>query len=264
MKRSIPALLIAILLAVPGCAGTPDPDPQSPLSRQEQAWLKRHGNIRVGVFNDYPPLSYLDESGQPQGMFLDYWRLMARNLSLDVTFTACSFNDQLEGLASGRFDSLAGIFAMEERRDRFDFSRPYFQMDTSIYTQPELQQVQGWTDLQGLRLGVVEGDSSQTLAMEAGLTPQAFSSYQEVVLGLLDNTLDAIVLDELVVAFYAASYNATDRIRKAGEPVDQGNFCLPVRKGNHTLLSILNKGVRSLSEEDRRMIELEWLDPKEM
>ena len=264
MNRILPALLTAALLVLLGCAGSPDQGSPTLLTPGERAWLEQHGPIRVGVFNDYPPVGYLDEAGLPQGMSIDYWRLLARNLDLEVTFTACAFQDQLDGLTSGRFDSLAGIFSMEERMALYDFSSPYFQLHTAIYTQPDLQQVEGWRDLQGLRVGVVRGDSGETLARMAGVETKAFPTYREVVLGLLHKTLDAIVLDELVVEYYAASYNALDRIRKAGEPVDQGSLCLPVREGDHVLLSILNKGVQSISPEDWQMIELEWLDPKEM
>ena len=263
MNRILQALFLATLLALLGCAGAPDRTSPSALSQEEQAWLKQHGPIQVGVFNDYPPIGYLDESGHPQGMAMDYWRLVARHLDLEIAFTPCAFRDQLAGLESGRFDSLSGIFSMEQRKKRFDFSRPYYQLNTSIFTQPELEHVTGWTDLQGLRIAVVEGDSGQSLAQKAGLTPKAVPSYLEAVLGLLHKTVDAIVLDELVVTYYASAYNALDRIRKAGEPVDRGNLCLPVRKGNRVLLSILNKGVQSVSEQDLRKIEIEWLDPKE-
>ncbi len=263
MIHPIRWLFPAVLVVVLGYAGAPGAS-QSLLTAEERAWLEEHGPIRVGVFNDYPPVGYLDESGHPQGMSIDFWRLIARNLDVDVTFKACAFQEQLDGLTSGRFDSLAGIFSMEERKDRYAFTSPYFRLCTSIYTRPDLSQVTGWDTLQGLRVGVVAGDSGQTLAKNAGLSPKAFPTYREVVLGLLHKTLDAIVLDDLVVGFYTASYNARDRIRKAGDPVDQGSLCLPVRKGNPMLLSILDKGVQSVSQEDWAMIEMEWLEPKEM
>ncbi len=263
MNRIIRVLFITALVALLACAGRPHKDMDEALTAGERAWLEEHGPIRVGVFNDYPPIGYLDESGHPQGVAIDYWRLIARNLDLDVSFTSCAFRDQLEGLASGRFDSLAGIFSMEERKALFDFSQPYYRLYTSIYTRAELQDVEGWADLKGLRVGVVEGDSGQTQAIQAGIVAKAYPSYLEAVLGLLHKKLDAVVLDELVVEYYASSYNALDRIRKACRPVDHGALCLPVRKGDSVLLSILNKGVLSVAEEDLRMIELEWLEQKE-
>lgn len=263
MNRSIRVLFLTALISVFACAGTPRKETDSILNLEERAWLENHGTIQVGVFNDYPPVGFLDESGHPQGMAIDFWRLVARNLDLDVTFTPCAFWEQLDGLASGRFDSLAGIFDMEERRALFDFSIPYFSIYTYIYTKPELQGVEEWSDLKGLRVGVVEGDSGQTLAYKTGINAGSYATYLEIVLGLLHKKLDAVVLDELVVEYYASSYNALDRIRKAGRPLDHGALSLPVRKGNSVLLSILNKGVRSVAEKDLRMIELEWLEQKE-
>ena len=66
-------------------------------------------------------------------------------------------------------------------------------------------------------------------------------------------------MDELVVKYYAGKYGLRDRIKKIGEPVDQGKMTLPVAKGNFVLLGILNKGVGLVSLQEWTKIREKWI-----
>jgi len=63
----------------------------------------------------------------------------------------------------------------------------------------------------------------------------------------------------LVVKYYAAKYGLKDRIKKIGEPVDQGKMTLPVAKGSSVLLGILKKGVISVSPQEWTKIRQKWM-----
>lgn len=218
-----------------------------PLTAQERAWLKQHGVITVGAFNDYPSFGFVDEHGQAQGISIDYWRLLAATLGFTVEFYPTRFSQQLEGLKSGRFDSLAGIFPLKERAAAFDFSRPYFEIGTYIFVRPQYAHVGGFKNLENLSVGVVKGDSGQILSENAGLKPKTFASYSETIMALAQGEVDAIVMDEPVVAYIRAKNKLGNKIKRVGPPVDEGKMTLPVKKGNTVLLGILNKGVAEIS-----------------
>ena len=82
------------------------------LTKGQMDWLDRHKEVQVGAFNDYPPFGFVDASGQAQGMSIDFWNMMTQKLGFEVKFHPTAFAQQLEGLKSGRFDSLAGIFPL--------------------------------------------------------------------------------------------------------------------------------------------------------
>ncbi len=231
------------------------------LTKKQRAWLEERGTLRIGVFNDYPPFGFVGGSGRPEGMSIDYWQLMSARLGMPVEFHPALFNNQLEGLKNGRYDSLAGIFPLEERRQFFGFSRPYTTIRTCIYVKARYSHVNGLSDLKGLKVGVVEGDSGQVIARKAGLDPLSFTTYLEAILSLADGETEAIIMDDLVVGYFASKYKLGQKITKAGEPVDEGQMSLPVQKGNAILLGILNKGVRVISKEEWKRIEDRWVRP---
>jgi polar amino acid transport system substrate-binding protein len=230
-----------------------------PLSEKERTWLKERGTLRIGAFNDYPPFGFVDQSGRPQGMSIDYWRLMSSRLDLALEFHPALFSNQLDGLKNGQYDSLAGIFPLSERGRFFDFSRPYTTIRTNIYVKAKYSHLKDLKELKGLKVGAVEGDSGQVIARRAGLEPLSFSTYLEAILSLAEGETDAIIMDELVVQYFVSNYKLGQKIRKVGRPVDEGQMTLPVKKGNSILLGILNKGINTISSEEWKRIEDEWL-----
>lgn len=232
---------------------------EDPLNGKQRAWLKNHGIIRVGAFDYYPPFGFVDKSGEPKGMSIDFWRLISSKLDFWIQLFPTTFNKQLDGLKGGKYDSLAGIFSLKERRKFFDFSKPYTIIRAYIYVKPQNSHLSSLKDLKGLKVSAVEGDSGQVIARKAGLNPFSFPTYREAIFNLANGDTDAIIMDELVVAYYAEQHNLQKKITKIGQPVDEGKMSLPVRKGNTILLDILNKGIDIVSEHEWKQIKKDWL-----
>ncbi|MCB2226908.1 MAG: transporter substrate-binding domain-containing protein [Desulfarculaceae bacterium] len=247
------ALALLLAWSLPSLAGG------DPLTPAQRAWVKKHGPIKVGAFKDYPPFGFVDGQGKVRGMSIDFWRKLSEKIFVPVSFECVGFAEQLKGLKSGRFDSLAGIFDLPSRRKTFDFTKPYYAINTYIWVGPGQPEVQGWAGLKELKVGVVEGDSGQVLAQRNGLSPKAFANYPEVVDALAKDQVQAMVMDELVAAYYLKQRNLEGMVRHSGAAVDGGRMCLPVQKGNAMLLDILNQGVAAISPAEIKAIQKRWL-----
>jgi ABC-type amino acid transport substrate-binding protein len=228
------------------------------LSVFQRAWIQAHGVLKVGAFNDYPPFGFVDKEGRAQGISIDFWRLLAKKLDITVSFFPVQFAGQLKGLKKSRFDSLAGIFRMASREKDFDFTEPYCVINTYIWVGPKHKNVKDWAGLKGLRLGAVSGDSGEVLAKKQGLNVKGFGGYQQTVLALAKGSLDAIVMDDSVVAYFLWKDNLQHAALRVGQPVDKGEMTLPVAKGNAMLLGILNKGVAAISDQEWQAMVTKW------
>ncbi len=229
------------------------------LTSAERDWVRKHGTIKVGAFNDYPPFGFVDQAGEVKGMSVDYWMTLANKLDLTIQFQPMEFARQLESLRSGQVDSLAGIFPLKEREQYFDFSEPFTEINTYIYVSMGHEKVQRFQDLKGLRVGAVKGDSGEALARAAGLSPREFSSYPATVAALGNGEVNAIVMDELVASFEISKQKLQEKIRRVGKPVAHGQMALPLKKDNKMLLGILNKGVAAISRQEYETIARKWL-----
>jgi ABC-type amino acid transport substrate-binding protein len=234
---------------------------KDPLTAPERAWLEKKGTLNIGVFEDYPPFGFVDETKRPVGMSIDYWNLLAQKLKLKVKFFPAEFDKQLKGLESGRFDSLAGIFPLPERQKTFDFTKSFYAINTNLFISPGLGDITSLKNLPSIPVGVVQGDSSQEVAKKAGLEMQVFSTYLETVMALANGQVKAIILDEPVVAYYIKAKGLEGKIRKVPQPVAQGWMTLPVKKDNIQLFNILNKGIPLVSPQEWQTIEQKWVGP---
>lgn len=255
-ENFVPLALLISCLCLWGLMACTAKDPLTP---EERAWLEQKVVINVGVFDGYPPFGFLDDKGQPVGISIDYWNLLARKLNFKVKFYPVSFEKQLKGLEEGKFDSLAGILPSPERQKEMDFTRSFYAIDTNLFISPELPDISSLKDLPPIPVGVVEGDSSQEVAQKAKIKTRVFPGYQEMVLALAEGKVKAIILDEPVVAYYIKAKDLKDKIKKVPHPVIQGWMTLPVKTGNIQLLHILNKGVAWIYPEERLQIEEKWV-----
>jgi ABC-type amino acid transport substrate-binding protein len=231
---------------------------QDPLTAKQRAWLTQKGTIQVGAFKNYPTFGFLNKAGQPVGLSIDFWNLLAAKLYCKVQFHAAFFDNQLKGLESGQFDSLAGMFPLPVRGAKFDFSVPFYLIPTSIYVAPNRTGVKTLADLKGLKVGVVEGDSSQDIAHYAHLEPALFSTYKDTVMALANGKVQAIILDGPVAHYFVKKNSLQDKIRQIKPPVARSIMILPVKHGNAMLLDILNRGIALITPEERQKLEKKW------
>lgn len=256
-KLSVIAVLLALCLA----ASCGLDKLQDPLGRQERAWVKEHSPIRVGVQKDYPPFSFLNPAGEPQGISVDIWKLMAKKYGFEVQFYPSKLKKMLAGLREGSLDSLAGIFPTASRKESFDFSKPFYPVATSIFVYYKVHDVDGIEGLTKTKVGVVKGDSGQAKVEKAGCKLQLFSSYKDAVMALGKGELDAIIMDDPVVLYYRKQLDLLHKIEWAeGHPVvGRNDLALPVKKGNEVLLRILNKGLAMASGSEMQRLRERWL-----
>ena len=262
------AALLAAMLA--GCGSTDTSSSsasQSPgtssqaaasLTADEQAWLDDKGTLKVGAFSDYPPFGFVDESGEAVGIAADYWRLLGEKLGVGIEFFPVQFADQILGLQHGTYDSLQGIFPVSSREEWFAFSTPFFDIPTRIFTDGATG-VTSLKDLKGVKVAVVKDDSGQLLADHAGLDTLVVPGYEDAVKALGEGKAGAAILDQLVGEYYAKKLGY-EAMQAVGSPVDEGQMTLPVQKDQTTLLSILDKAQKMVSDQEFSGIVSKWTE----
>ena len=73
---------------------------QLALTDEEQAWLHDNPAIHVASDRQWAPIEFLDESGQFQGIAIDYLREMAEMLGLNIVFVQAQTWQELEKLGA--------------------------------------------------------------------------------------------------------------------------------------------------------------------
>ncbi len=89
--------------------------------------VRENGIVRIGVRNDNPPMSFIDDSGAWIGFDIDLANAMAEQLGVQLELVPVDGTTRISFLQSGDVDmSIASMNHTRSREEAIDFSLTYF------------------------------------------------------------------------------------------------------------------------------------------
>jgi len=105
----------------------------------------------------WQPFSFINESGQPDGLLIDLWREYARVTGQKIEFRLVDWQGSLDLLERGEADAHAGLLWSSERDKLFDYGLPLTQLDSQLFFSRELRGNDVQSTLLHDSVGVVAG-----------------------------------------------------------------------------------------------------------
>ena len=231
------------------------------ISKKERAWLDAHQTIRLGVGSGWPPVEWIDEAGQYQGVVSEYLKHILEMLTIETEpVEQMWWTEVLKKAENKEVDLLPAIVASPEREKFLRFTTPYLSFPYVIFTRENAPFITGLEDLYHKLVGVEEDFiSHQNLQKdhpEIRLKP--FKSTQEILQALSLGTIDAYV-GNLTVANYLIKKSGYTNIKVAASAPYSFDLSIGVRKDWPELIPILEKGLAMIDEEQRNEIRQKWL-----
>jgi len=222
------------------------------ITKEERAWLQKHGNIIYGGDNNSPPLRFVDkETGQYKGIVVDYLRALSIEIGSEITYEPLVWSDALLDLEAGRTD-ICDMYPSEERAQKYLFTEPIYNQKGIILVPENEQSIIHYHDLRGKKVAVQKGDyvydflSAEVEDVHFVFTPDYFSS----ILLLLNNAVDAIAGDEPVISYFLDTMNLTGQYKIIDNAIYEREMILAVPKTHKELLNILNYGISILKKKN--------------
>ncbi len=230
------------------------------LSQAEIDWLKAHPTIRVGVDPEFAPFEFID-NGSYSGMASDYLRLLNQRLNINLEVVkGLSWDEVIEKAQRGEIDVLPAVGKTQARQEYLDYTEPYLQFHRVIVTRDDAPFIANLSDLKRLKVGVQINSSHHGFLLEnTQLSPQTHATLEEALLALSGGQTDALVGNVASATYWIRKLNLSNL--KIAAPVSQDvqNLHFAVRKDWPELTSILQKGLNSISENQRQQISEKWL-----
>ncbi len=232
------------------------------LSEAEKAWLADHPEMRLGVDPSWPPFEQKTPDGEYAGIAADYVKLL--NERLDITMHADTGLTWAQVLAKARnreIDVIPCIAPSPEREQYLNFTRPYLTFQSVIVTRQDAAFLNGLADLSGKRVGVVQ-DYITHERIAADYPEIEIIPCKNVAEGLQavrDDQVDAFV-DNLASITFTIKRQGIEDLKIAATTEYTFNLAMGVRKDWPELVPILEKGLRSISKEDRYQIHDRWIN----
>ncbi|PKL35717.1 MAG: hypothetical protein CVV44_19495 [Spirochaetae bacterium HGW-Spirochaetae-1] len=263
MKMKTALTLPAIVLLL-GIAITPARVMASTieLTGEEKQWLHEHdGKIILAPETNYPPLHFLDESGSFTGMAEDYLIILEKRLGFHFKkVTVHEWASMLSMAKNREIDVIMTIVNTPERREYFNFTTPFFHSSTMIIVRQDDQSINSMEDLPGKKVTATKGyqvinyASEHFPKLDIIQVPDEQTSLKMVSEGKARAAL--VQLD--VASYYIEKLNIKN-LRVAGETGHTYDFSIGSRNDWPILNRILEKGLASITPDEREEIYRKWI-----
>ncbi|MCV6609952.1 MAG: diguanylate cyclase [Amphritea sp.] len=233
-----------------------------PLTREEQLFLRKQRSLKMCGDPLWEPFSRLNFN-QYEGIIPDYMSLIAKRTGLNFeTLTTPVWLQPEAAMKIAECDLIAGAMQTPQRAEYLRFSRPYLSMPAVLAVRQDLSDHPTLREI--LRQPVAVLQNSAFVEIIKSRYPD--SKLVEVV--SVEIGLNMLQKGEVVAMLDAADSisNVVQRYKLSGIKVidqvhDNWDISIAVnpKLADTPLLSILNKAISSLSEEDHRQIRSKWV-----
>jgi len=242
------------------------PDPVVQLTVKEREWLSNHKRIRIAFDGSVPPYSFVNDSGQLEGIAIEVMNTLSKRLGVQFkTYPSTSWNKLYEAATSHKVDVIATMVNRPDRRQWFNFTQPYLRKSLVIISKRDNVTIKNQTDLAKKRVAMVKGYqfADRVIKESSSMTPYFVDSMLDGLKAVSTEKADAAITFMATASYLQTKYLLTDLkiaafydLNKANESINES---IAIRNDWPILADILQKALASLSEEEMQNIQAKWV-----
>ena len=231
------------------------------LTADEEAWLSEHGRILLGVDPEFVPFEFIDVDGSYRGMCADYVNLISERtgIAMDVA-PNLSWNEAVERAKIKKIDVLPCVGMTEKRKEFLTYSNPHQTFYRVFVTKEGSTIGNSVDDLTGRKVAVQRNSSHHGFLQDnTRIEPVLFDTAEQAIASVSEGSNDVFVGNENMTGYTINRKGIVNlkMTRLAG--AEGKNLYFAVRNDWPELVSIINKGLASISEKEREAIKQKWI-----
>ncbi|MCR5590464.1 MAG: basic amino acid ABC transporter substrate-binding protein [Lachnospiraceae bacterium] len=193
----------------------------------------------------FPPYESV-EGGKIVGIDAEIAQLIADDLGKELVIEDMAFDSIIAAVQSGKADiAMAGMTVTEDRKQNINFSTPYTEAAQVIVVK-EGSTVASPDDLEGMTIGVQIGTTGDIYAEDiAGATIERYSKYFEAIQALLQDKIDAVIVDREPGKVFVSQ---NEELKMIDEEFTVEEYAIGVAKENTQLLDDINASLKKLQD----------------
>ncbi|SMO32504.1 transporter substrate-binding domain-containing protein [Melghirimyces algeriensis] len=248
MKRLFAMLLAVMSMVVLSACGSGGDESTANDSDALQE-IKERGTLRIGTEGTYKPFSFRDEkTDKLTGYDVEVAREIAKRMGVKAEFVESPWDSMLTGLQTERFDTVANqVGITEERKEKFDYSRPYTVSYSQIVVHKDNDSIQSLEDIKGKRAGQTPTSNYGKMAKKAGAKIVAYEDMMTSMRDVAAKRVDLSINDRLAIA---AMMKETDLpLKTVKMESEKAQMAFPVNKGNESLKKELDRVLKEMEQD---------------
>jgi len=231
------------------------------LTPEEQAWLLKHPDIKLGAVPTYPPLVIKNVNGTYTGILVDLFELINQRLNTNIQLHIEDSWQSIQGKAKNRnIDGLASGGRSESREEYLNPTDTVFSSYYYIFARTNDQlHLKSVKDLKGMRIGYKRADKpvKSVLNKYVDVTQVPYDDNAAMTRGLMNKEVDVLI------GWISYDFWRRDKLQGSVEnillaidnPLDS---YIHIRKDWSELIPILNKVLSSIRQNELPKIMDKW------
>ena len=263
MRFAAPLLCVVCCVAslVTGCSSRKDASQVIRLSGEERLWLAEHPVLRIAPDPSFPPIESITEDGSYQGLIADYFALLEVRIGCKFQLVPQkTWLDVLTAAQRRKIDIVTAAQRTPERLAYLNFTRPLIDIPNVIIVSNDTVKELAFPEMAGKHVAVTEGNAlheyirSKFPEIVVVPVPSDLVALQEVSF----HRADATVVN-LAIASYLIKMNGFVNLKIVGDSHRSNALSIATRNDWPILLAIMEKGVASISDNERVAIYNRWV-----
>jgi diguanylate cyclase (GGDEF)-like protein len=233
----------------------------------EKKWLgrdKESEKLLLSFYTQAPPYMAVSPTGQPQGLFIDLWKLWAKESGIDIEFIAQSPSQRLTMLKEDDVDIHIG-YSASALDNHLQLASQIYEVDVSIFVSTKLKNIYSMADLKNKKIGVLSYSTHEKKLLEK------FPHLNFITFKTADKMLNEAELGNIDAMVSAQEFlNARliqSNLQSSFYQLDSFNFYAPVfslvHKGNDELTALIKEGFNNIPIDQLIKLEHNWLIHKD-
>lgn len=241
-KTAVAAVLtFAMAMGVAGCS--------KPAEEPAEEGAAGGQTFKIATDTTFAPFEFENENGEFVGIDIDLLKAIAEDQGFEIDLQVLGFNASVQALEAGQVDGvIAGMSITDERKEKFDFSEPYFDSGVVMGIAADSDEIKSYEDLKGKKVAVKTGTEgyafAESIKDQYGFEMVTFDDsnamYQEVMGG---NSVACF--EDYPVMGYAITQGVSLKIVTDMEAGNSYGFAVGKGK-NAELLQMFNDGYKNI------------------
>lgn len=236
--------------------------PTFQMTADERVWLNAHKKIKLAFDGAFPPYSFIDENGQIQGLAVDIINLMSQRLNLEFEILPyADWNELYQAAAAKKVDAVATMVNRPERLEWFRFTQPYLAKSLVIITRTDNPVIMNRADISGKTVALIKNYQYADRVLEEfpTITPFFVESSLDGLEAVTSGKADAAITFTGSGHFLIKKHQLNNLKIAAFYDHNSSNESIAVRKDWSKLATILQKGLDSISPQEKQRIHDKWI-----
>ncbi len=237
------------------------PEVEVELTEEEKQFIKDNPVIHLGIDPDFVPYEFIDSDGAYKGIASDYIKLLSQKTGLEMVVEPDKTWEQAYVMGvEKQVDVLPCIARTMEREQYFLFSEPYYKFQRVIVVSTSNKQIKGIEDLHNQKIAVQVNSSHHSyLKNYPDIDLSLYNTVEEALADVSNGTETAFVGNLATSSYLIKTYGLTElKFVNIDDEVTQSLY-FAVRNDWSLLVSIINKGLAAITEEEKMEINNRWI-----